>query len=108
MGHGTQVLELGEGVTQAVCTCGWRSDRYGQDKQVGTMDALQRPAMPPTCTSGTPRCPESYSCRRFRSRSARAHGAETNLVERADSAVAEAGPCCGTHPAADIQVPRQP
>jgi hypothetical protein len=25
-----------------VCTCGWRSDRYGQDEQAGTMDALQR------------------------------------------------------------------
>jgi hypothetical protein len=25
-----------------VCTCGWRSDRYGEDKQAGTMDALQQ------------------------------------------------------------------
>ena len=42
MEHRTQVIELGEGVTQAVCTCGWRSDRYGQDKLAGPMDALQR------------------------------------------------------------------
>ena len=42
MEHRTQVVELGEGVTQAACTCGWRSDRYGQDKQTGTMDALQQ------------------------------------------------------------------
>jgi hypothetical protein len=41
MEHRTQILDLGEGVTQAVCTCGWRSDRYGQDKRTGTMDALQ-------------------------------------------------------------------
>jgi hypothetical protein len=40
--HGTQVVELGEGRTQAVCTCGWRTDRYGEDKQAGTMDALQQ------------------------------------------------------------------
>jgi hypothetical protein len=39
--HRTQVIELGEGMTQAVCTCGWRSERYGRDKQTGTMDALQ-------------------------------------------------------------------
>jgi len=25
-----------------VCTCGWRSDRYGEGKQAGTMDALQQ------------------------------------------------------------------
>jgi hypothetical protein len=40
--HRTQVVELGEGRTQAVCTCGWRSDRDGEDKQVGTMDAVQQ------------------------------------------------------------------
>jgi len=40
--HRTQVVELGEGRTQAVCTCGWRSDRYGEDKRVGTMDAVQQ------------------------------------------------------------------
>jgi hypothetical protein len=42
MEHRTQVVELGEGVTQAVCTCGWRSARYGADKQSGTMDSLQQ------------------------------------------------------------------
>jgi hypothetical protein len=41
MEHRTRVIELGEGVAQAVCTCGWRSDRYGNDKRTGTMDALQ-------------------------------------------------------------------
>ena len=40
--HRTQVIELGEGMTEAVCTCGWRSERYGQKKQTGTMDALQQ------------------------------------------------------------------
>jgi hypothetical protein len=41
MEHRTRVIELGEGLTQAVCSCGWRSDRYGTDKRTGTMDALQ-------------------------------------------------------------------
>jgi hypothetical protein len=40
--HRTQVVELGEGIAQAVCRCGWRSERYGEDKQPGTMDALQQ------------------------------------------------------------------
>lgn len=39
--HRTQVIELGEGVTQAVCACGWHSERYGEDRETGTMDALQ-------------------------------------------------------------------
>jgi hypothetical protein len=42
MEHRTRVIERGEGVLEAVCTCGWSSDRYGQDKRSGTMDALQR------------------------------------------------------------------
>ena len=42
MEHRTHVRDLGEGVVQAVCTCGWRSDRYGQNKRTGTMDALQQ------------------------------------------------------------------
>lgn len=42
MEHRTRVRELGEGVAQAVCTCGWQSDRYGEDKHAGTMDALQQ------------------------------------------------------------------
>jgi hypothetical protein len=86
MEHRAQVVELGEGVTQAVCTCGWRSDRYGLDKQVDTMDALQPARDAADHPSGTPRCLESYLCHRLRSRSARVHGpgAETNLVERAE------------------------
>jgi hypothetical protein len=40
--HRTQVISRGEGVSQAACECGWRSEEYGADKQSGTMDALQR------------------------------------------------------------------
>lgn len=40
--HRTQVVEHGEGVAQAVCTCGWRSATYGERKETGTMDALQQ------------------------------------------------------------------
>ncbi len=39
--HQTQVVGLGEGIAQAVCVCGWESIRFGQDKRLGTMDALQ-------------------------------------------------------------------
>ena len=42
MEHRTQVVELGEGVVQAACSCGWHSARYGEDKRTGTMDALQQ------------------------------------------------------------------
>jgi molybdopterin synthase catalytic subunit len=42
MQHRTTVVELGEGVTQAVCSCGWRSDSFGANKKIGTMDALQQ------------------------------------------------------------------
>jgi len=42
MKHRTTIIELGEGTTQAVCSCGWRSKRYGVEKNTGTMDALQR------------------------------------------------------------------
>lgn len=42
MEHRTTVVELGEGVAQAVCSCGWRSERYGVEKDLGTMDALQQ------------------------------------------------------------------
>jgi hypothetical protein len=40
--HRTQVVDLGEGVAQSVCTCGWRSDAFGRNKKTGTMDALQQ------------------------------------------------------------------
>jgi hypothetical protein len=42
MEHRTTISELGEGMTQAVCSCGWRSERYGVEKNTGTMDPLQR------------------------------------------------------------------
>ena len=42
MEHRTTIIELGEGATQAVCSCGWRSDRYGMEKDTGTMEALQQ------------------------------------------------------------------
>jgi hypothetical protein len=42
MQHRTTVVELGEGVTQAVCSCGWRSEQFGVKKDRGTMDALQQ------------------------------------------------------------------
>jgi hypothetical protein len=41
MEHRTTIVEVGEGRTQAVCSCGWRSEVYGADKTEGTMDALQ-------------------------------------------------------------------
>lgn len=41
MEHRTTIVQLGEGRTQAVCSCGWRSAVFGADKTVGTMDALQ-------------------------------------------------------------------
>jgi len=39
--HQTRVVGLGEGLAQAVCVCGWKSPRFGNDKTQGTMDALQ-------------------------------------------------------------------
>ncbi len=39
--HDTRVVGLGEGIAQAVCVCGWHSTRFGRDKRLGTMDALQ-------------------------------------------------------------------
>jgi hypothetical protein len=39
--HCTHVIGLGEGIAQAVCDCGWGSERYGSNKQQGTMDALE-------------------------------------------------------------------
>jgi hypothetical protein len=41
MEHRTTIVQLGEGTTQAVCSCGWRSAVFGADKTEGTMDALQ-------------------------------------------------------------------
>jgi hypothetical protein len=42
MEHRTTIIQVGEGSTQAVCSCGWRSERYGVEKDTGTMEALQR------------------------------------------------------------------
>jgi hypothetical protein len=42
--HATRVVGLGEGIAQAVCECGWRGPRFGADKRLGTMDALQAAA----------------------------------------------------------------
>ena len=39
--HETRIIGLGEGIAQAVCDCGWESPRFGADKRLGTMDALQ-------------------------------------------------------------------
>jgi hypothetical protein len=39
--HETRVVGLGEGLAQAACECGWRSARFGDEKRLGTMDALQ-------------------------------------------------------------------
>ena len=41
LSHVTRIVDLGEGVAQAVCECGWSSPRFGADKRLGTMDALQ-------------------------------------------------------------------
>ena len=42
MKHSTVIEELGEGRAQAVCSCGWRSPVFGDDKSMGTMDPLQQ------------------------------------------------------------------
>lgn len=41
MKHRVTVRETGEGGAQAVCSCGWRSEVFGNHKS-GTMDALQQ------------------------------------------------------------------
>ena len=44
MDHHTTIHEVGEGGSQAVCSCGWRSPVFGADKAAGTMDPMQRAA----------------------------------------------------------------
>ena len=39
--HSTHVIGLGEGIAQAVCDCGWGSERFGSNKRLGTTDALE-------------------------------------------------------------------
>ena len=41
MDHHTTIHEVGEGGSQAVCSCGWRSPVFGAGKTAGTMDPLQ-------------------------------------------------------------------
>jgi hypothetical protein len=40
--HRITTLQRGEGSVQAVCSCGWRSPVFGEDKATGTMDPLQQ------------------------------------------------------------------
>jgi hypothetical protein len=40
--HRITTLPSDEGRVQAVCSCGWRSPVFGQDKTTGTMDPLQQ------------------------------------------------------------------
>jgi hypothetical protein len=40
--HEITIATVGEGQAQARCSCGWRSEGFGADKQTGAMDALQR------------------------------------------------------------------
>lgn len=42
MRHDITIATVGEGQAQAQCSCGWRSERFDEDKTSGTMDALQR------------------------------------------------------------------
>ena len=40
--HRVSSQEVGEGRVQALCSCGWRSPVFGEDKTTGTMDPLQQ------------------------------------------------------------------
>jgi hypothetical protein len=40
MEHRRSIRHFGEGAVQANCSCGWRSDVFGADKSLGTMDPL--------------------------------------------------------------------
>ena len=41
LSHVTRIVGVGEGSARAACECGWSSPRFGADKRLGTMDALQ-------------------------------------------------------------------
>jgi hypothetical protein len=41
MDHHVSIVETGEGRVQAVCSCGWRSQVFGEEKRIGAMDPLQ-------------------------------------------------------------------
>jgi hypothetical protein len=40
--HRVSAREVDEGCVQALCSCGWRSPVFGEDKTTGTMDPLQQ------------------------------------------------------------------
>jgi hypothetical protein len=40
--HHVTTQEVGEGGIRSVCSCGWRSPVFGEDKTTGTMDPLQQ------------------------------------------------------------------
>jgi len=42
MAHEVTIATVAEGQAQARCSCGWRSENFGVDKQTGTMDAVER------------------------------------------------------------------
>ena len=42
--HRVSAREVDEGCVQALCSCGWRSPFFGEDKTTGTMDPLQQAA----------------------------------------------------------------
>jgi hypothetical protein len=42
MEHRRTIVQLGEGEVRAVCSCGWRSEVFGTEKNLGTMDPLQQ------------------------------------------------------------------
>lgn len=42
MRHRWAVVQLDEGAVEARCSCGWRSEVFGTDKTLGTMDPLQQ------------------------------------------------------------------
>ena len=40
--HRVSAREVDEGCVQALCSCGWRSPVFGEDKTTGTMYPLQQ------------------------------------------------------------------
>ncbi|HZZ52635.1 MAG TPA: hypothetical protein VFE65_37530 [Pseudonocardia sp.] len=40
--HSPTIAQIGEGAVQAICSCGWRSEVFGADETLGTMDPLQQ------------------------------------------------------------------
>ena len=48
--HRVSAQEVGEGRVQAMCSYGWRSPVFGEDKTTGTMDPSSRPPTTGTYT----------------------------------------------------------